>query len=161
MHRKFVFFYRLKCIILLAHLHVRQIFTKEFFLFSNLCLTLKVFYQWVSNLFRCCITCSSVAAGAFKIIKIKPLNHSLLLFTDQDNTSIIVAITVPLALILLLLVTIIFVRRRRNGGRKATKETRANDNMSLADSVVETNRPILIKNFADHYRKMSADSDFR
>lgn len=67
----------------------------------------------------------------------------------------------PLALILLLLVTIIFVRRRRNGGRKATKETRANDNMSLADSVVETSRPILTKNFAEHYRKMSADSDFR
>ncbi|KAG4079096.1 hypothetical protein HA402_001067 [Bradysia odoriphaga] len=93
--------------------------------------------------------------------KFTDTDYSFPIQTDQDNTSIIVAITVPLALILLLLVTIIFVRRRRNGGRKATKEARANDNMSLADSVVETNRPILIKNFADHYRKMSADSDFR
>lgn len=53
------------------------------------------------------------------------------------------------------------MRRRRNTGRKTTKESRANDNMSLPDSVVETSRPILIKNFADHYRLMSADSDFR
>lgn len=67
----------------------------------------------------------------------------------------------PLALILILLMTIIFIRRRRNGGRKTTKDTRANDNMSLPDSVVETSRPILIKNFAEHYRLMSADSDFR
>lgn len=53
------------------------------------------------------------------------------------------------------------MRRRRNSGRKTTKESRANDNMSLPDSVVETSRPILIKNFAEHYRLMSADSDFR
>lgn len=33
--------------------------------------------------------------------------------------------------------------------------------MSLPDSVIETNRPIQIKLFADHYRMMSADSDFR
>ncbi|KAI8034677.1 hypothetical protein M5D96_012500 [Drosophila gunungcola] len=33
--------------------------------------------------------------------------------------------------------------------------------MSLPDSVIEQNRPILIKNFAEHYRLMSADSDFR
>lgn len=83
--------------------------------------------------------------------------HSL----DQDNTSLIVAIAVPLALICILFVAIIFLRRRRNGGRKATKESRVNDNMSLPDSVVETSRPILIKNFAEHYRLMSADSDFR
>lgn len=33
--------------------------------------------------------------------------------------------------------------------------------MSLPDSVIETSRPILVKNFAEHYRMMSADSDFR
>lgn len=84
-----------------------------------------------------------------------------LIHADQDNTSLIVAITVPLALICILFVAIIFLRRRRSGGRKATKESRVNDNMSLPDSVVETSRPILIKNFAEHYRLMSADSDFR
>ena len=80
---------------------------------------------------------------------------------DQDNTSLIVAITVPLTIILILLVTLVFFKRRRNSCRKTTKDSRANDNMSLPDSVIEQNRPILIKNFAEHYRLMSADSDFR
>ncbi|XP_037919047.1 tyrosine-protein phosphatase 10D isoform X2 [Hermetia illucens] len=87
--------------------------------------------------------------------------YSFPIQTDQDNTSLIVAITVPLLLILVLFVTIILLRRRRNSGRKTAKESRTNDNMSLPDSVIETNRPIQIKLFADHYRMMSADSDFR
>ncbi|XP_055843971.1 tyrosine-protein phosphatase 10D-like isoform X3 [Episyrphus balteatus] len=84
-----------------------------------------------------------------------------LLTSDQDNTSLIVAITVPMTIILILLVTLVFFKKRRSSGRKTTKESRAHDNMSLQDSVIETNRPILIKNFAEHYRLMSADSDFR
>lgn len=44
--------------------------------------------------------------------------------------------------------------------RKAT-ETRPNDSMSLPDSIIETSRPIRRENFANHYRIMSADSDFR
>lgn len=63
-------------------------------------------------------------------------------------------------LIALLFITVIFIRRRRAQGRKAT-ESRTNDNMSLPDSVIEANRPIRIENFANHYRIMSADSDFR
>lgn len=55
---------------------------------------------------------------------------------------------------------ILFLRRRRHNGRKTT-ESRINDNMSLPDSTIETTRPVLIKNFAEHYRLMSADSDFR
>lgn len=66
----------------------------------------------------------------------------------------------PLLLIMILFMTIIFLRRRRYGGKKTT-DTRANDNMSLPDSTIETSRPVLIKNFAEHYRLMSADSDFR
>lgn len=61
---------------------------------------------------------------------------------------------------MILFMTIIFLRRRRYGGKKTT-DTRANDNMSLPDSTIETSRPVLIKNFAEHYRLMSADSDFR
>lgn len=80
---------------------------------------------------------------------------------DQDNTSLIVAVTVPLTIILILLVTLVFYKRRRNNCRKTTKDSRANDNMSLPDSVIEQNRPVPIKNFAEHYRMMSADSDFR
>ncbi|XP_017052134.1 tyrosine-protein phosphatase 10D isoform X2 [Drosophila ficusphila] len=87
--------------------------------------------------------------------------YSFPIQTDQDNTSLIVAITVPLTIILVLLVTLLFYKRRRNNCRKTTKDSRANDNMSLPDSVIEQNRPILIKNFAEHYRLMSADSDFR
>ena len=80
--------------------------------------------------------------------------------TDQDNTSLFVAIAVPLILICILFVTLIFLRRRRFLCKRAT-DARANDNMSLPDSTMETSRPVLIKNFAEHYRIMSADSDFR
>lgn len=55
---------------------------------------------------------------------------------------------------------LLFLRRRRYGCKRAT-DARANDNMSLPDSTMETSRPVLIKNFAEHYRLMSADSDFR
>ncbi|XP_037894870.1 tyrosine-protein phosphatase 10D isoform X1 [Glossina fuscipes] len=89
------------------------------------------------------------------------IQTDLLTSNDQDNTSLIVAVTVPLTIILILLVTLVFYKRRRNNCRKTTKDSRANDNMSLPDSVIEQNRPILIKNFAEHYRMMSADSDFR
>lgn len=71
------------------------------------------------------------------------------------------AIIVPLALIVVVSIAFIVLRRRQNCQRKTTKDIRSNDNMSLPDSVIETSRPILIKNFAEHYRIMSADSDFR
>lgn len=69
-------------------------------------------------------------------------------------------VTIPLSLIAILFVLIILIRRRRMAGRKAT-EARPNDNMSLPDSIIETSRPIRRENFANHYRIMSADSDFR
>ncbi|XP_038120480.1 tyrosine-protein phosphatase 10D isoform X6 [Culex quinquefasciatus] len=91
-----------------------------------------------------------------------PIRTAGLLSVDaQDNTSLIVSITVPLFIILLLVGTIVFLRRRRHTGRKKATEQRANDNMSLPDSTMETSRPVLVKNFAEHYRMMSADSDFR
>ena len=33
--------------------------------------------------------------------------------------------------------------------------------ISLPDSVIETSRPVKLKDFGEHYRIMSADSDFR
>ncbi|XP_052863483.1 tyrosine-protein phosphatase 10D [Anopheles cruzii] len=90
-----------------------------------------------------------------------PIRTAALLSVDaQDNTSLIVSITVPLLLILMLVGVVLFIRRRRHTGRK-TAEQRTNDNMSLPDSTIETSRPVLVKNFAEHYRLMSADSDFR
>lgn len=86
-----------------------------------------------------------------------------LTFSDQDNTSLIVSVAVPFALFLAfcLIVSILYVRRKRYGGRRTTKESRASDNMSLPDSEVEISRKVYINNFSDHFRLMSADSDFR
>ncbi|KAK9723342.1 Protein-tyrosine phosphatase [Popillia japonica] len=87
-------------------------------------------------------------------------SYSFPITTDQDNTPIILGIVIPIILIVLLFITIIIIRRRRSDNRKTT-DIRPNDNMSLPDSVIETNRPIRIENFSNHYRVMSADSDFR
>ena len=38
---------------------------------------------------------------------------------------------------------------------------RHGDNISLPDSVIVTSRPVKLSDFAEHYRIMSADSDFR
>ena len=46
--------------------------------------------------------------------------------------------------------------RRGPGG-----DMRHGDTHSLADSVMDTTRPVKLKDFAEHYRLMSADSDFR
>lgn len=70
-------------------------------------------------------------------------------------------ITVPLVLLSLLVVLLVILRRRRNSGRKAKEARNGNDTMSLPDSVIETSRPVRISDFAEHYRIMSADSDFR
>ena len=40
-------------------------------------------------------------------------------------------------------------------------DMRHGDNISLPDSVIETSKPVKLKDFAEHYRIMSADSDFR
>ncbi|XP_063992534.1 tyrosine-protein phosphatase 10D isoform X3 [Diachasmimorpha longicaudata] len=88
-----------------------------------------------------------------------PIQTGLLL-ADKDNTTIIVGVTVPIVLLLTMLGIGLLVRRHRNQRRKIT-EPRATDNLSLPDSVIETSRPIRVENFAEHYRIMSADSDFR
>ncbi|KAI4503635.1 hypothetical protein M0802_001038 [Mischocyttarus mexicanus] len=87
-------------------------------------------------------------------------SYSFPIQTDKDNTAIIVGVTVPIVLLLTLLGIGLLVRRRRSQGRKTT-ETRATDNLSLPDSVIETSRPIKVEDFSEHYRNMSADSDFR
>ncbi|XP_076636753.1 protein tyrosine phosphatase 10D isoform X3 [Colletes latitarsis] len=92
--------------------------------------------------------------------KFTDTSYSFPIQTDKDNTAIIVGVTVPIVLLLTLLGIGLLVRRRRSQGRKTT-ETRTSDNLSLPDSVIETSRPIKIEDFAEHYRTMSADSDFR
>ncbi|KAJ8969172.1 hypothetical protein NQ317_009029 [Molorchus minor] len=92
--------------------------------------------------------------------KFTDTSYSFPIQTDQDNTPIILGVMIPIILVSVLFVPIIFIRRRRSADRKAT-ETRTNDNMSLPDSIIETSRPVRIDNFSNHYRMMSADSDFR
>jgi len=61
----------------------------------------------------------------------------VIVFSDQDNTPIVVGVTVPLVLLVVLLILVIIIRKRRFANRKAT-ETRGNDNLSLPDSIIET-----------------------
>ncbi|CAH1159779.1 unnamed protein product [Phaedon cochleariae] len=93
--------------------------------------------------------------------KFTDTNYSFPITTDQDNTPIVLGVIIPIVLIVLLFITIIFIRRRRSLGKRKATDSRANDNMSLPDSVIETSRPVRIENFSNHYRIMSADSDFR
>jgi len=68
---------------------------------------------------------------------LRNLKFAVRIKTDKDNTAIIVGVTVAIALLLFLLGIGLFMRRRRSQGRKTT-ETRATDNLSLPDSVIET-----------------------
>ncbi|XP_045478955.1 tyrosine-protein phosphatase 10D isoform X2 [Harmonia axyridis] len=90
--------------------------------------------------------------------KFTDTSYSFPISTDQNNSSIILGTTIPIVIIALLFVGV-FVYKKRRGKRAA--ETGAHDNMSLPDSVIETSRPVRIENFSNHYRMMSADSDFR
>lgn len=61
----------------------------------------------------------------------------IVIFPDQDNTPIVVGVTVPLVLLIVLAILVVVIRKRRFASRKAT-ETRGNDNLSLPDSIIET-----------------------
>lgn len=94
--------------------------------------------------------------------------------TDADNTAIFVGIFLPLTLLTLLAVTMIFMKQRQLG--PFTKAHKSNmrkvfpggsmsagykeDNISINIRDMHSNRPVELKNFAEHFKKMSADSDF-
>ncbi|CAH0385398.1 unnamed protein product [Bemisia tabaci] len=86
--------------------------------------------------------------------------YSFPIQTDQDNTPIVLGIIGLAGLIVLILVSLLLLRRRRFA-TKNTTDHRGQDCASLADSIIETSRPIRLDQFAEHYRIMSADSDFR
>ena len=99
--------------------------------------------------------------------------------TDPDNTAVLVGILIPVILLVLAVVVIfvvMFVVRRvrykasmaNNAGnpgcvkmRRVPGDLRGHDTDSLQDSIIETSKPVKLKDFAEHYRIMSADSDFR
>lgn len=92
--------------------------------------------------------------------KFTDTSYSFSIQTDQDTTPLILGVTISSAIILVLFIGILLLRRHKLLGRKLA-DNRAADNLSLPDSIIETSRPIRLENFADHYRIMSADSDFR
>uniref|UniRef100_A0A0K2UFV7 protein-tyrosine-phosphatase n=2 Tax=Lepeophtheirus salmonis TaxID=72036 RepID=A0A0K2UFV7_LEPSM len=89
--------------------------------------------------------------------------------TDPDNTAFLVGIIIPIIILILFIIFILILRRLKyyRGGsgcfkrRNPDRDMRHNDNISLPDSVMETSKPVKCKDFAEHYRIMSADSDFR
>lgn len=92
--------------------------------------------------------------------------YSPIISTEKDNTSvIIVAVLVPLIVLLSAIVALVLLRRRR-GGAFAKKASKRNvqgkeDSLSIPESIIETSRPVKLKDFPEHFRLMSADSDFR
>lgn len=102
--------------------------------------------------------------------------YSQAITTDADNTAIFVGIFLPLTLLTLLAVTMIFMKQRQLG--PFTKAHKSNlrkvlpdgsmtnsgykdDTISISIRELHTSRPVELKNFANHFREMSADSDFR
>ncbi|XP_046673294.1 tyrosine-protein phosphatase 10D isoform X3 [Homalodisca vitripennis] len=86
--------------------------------------------------------------------------YSFPITTDNDNTAMVVGVGIPVVMLIVLVLTIVLIRRRNNFAKRTT-ENRVGDNMSLPDSIIETSRPVHLEKFAEHYRLMSADSDFR
>ncbi|KAL0279954.1 UNVERIFIED_CONTAM: hypothetical protein PYX00_001395 [Menopon gallinae] len=92
--------------------------------------------------------------------KFTDTHYSFPIQTDVNPMPVALAVSVPL-LGLLVGGILYWIFYRRRGSKRRTTEARANDNLSLPDSVIETSRPIRLDQFAEHYRIMSADSDFR
>uniref|UniRef100_T1JB95 protein-tyrosine-phosphatase n=1 Tax=Strigamia maritima TaxID=126957 RepID=T1JB95_STRMM len=92
--------------------------------------------------------------------------YSQVISTERDNTSIIVAaVLVPLMLLIGAILIIVLLRRRRKTpfAKKTSKRNIAGkeDSLSIPESIIDTSRPSKLKEFPEHFRLMSADSDFR
>jgi len=89
--------------------------------------------------------------------------------TDPDSTALFIGIFLPLFLLILLGLIVTILKHKRLGPFDKSKKMPKNlphlggkeDALSIAESELITSRPIKLKDFADHYRIMSADSDFR
>ncbi|XP_034102498.1 tyrosine-protein phosphatase 10D isoform X2 [Drosophila albomicans] len=83
--------------------------------------------------------------------------------TDRDDVLWLAGLLAMALFVVCLVVVIGYYRYRCNSMRRATnKSTRMQDELTaLPEGYIEPNRPIHVKDFAEHYRLMSADSDFR
>ncbi|XP_067123483.1 tyrosine-protein phosphatase 10D-like isoform X2 [Centruroides vittatus] len=81
--------------------------------------------------------------------------------TDPDNTPLIVGIVIPLSLLVITFVSLIIWRRRRIVPSMRNGDRHKSDTLSIPESEIITSHPVKLKDFAEHYCIMSADSDFR
>lgn len=65
------------------------------------------------------------------------LQFGITMFSDQDNTALVVAGTIAFSLLMVVVFTLVLLRRKRAAARRTT-DNRASDNMSLPDSIIET-----------------------
>ncbi|RWS14201.1 tyrosine-protein phosphatase 10D-like protein, partial [Dinothrombium tinctorium] len=95
--------------------------------------------------------------------------YSYSITTDPDNTALLLGIFLPLSFLLMLAMVVFLLRYKRVSPfrriKKAPKTLHhingKEDTMSISESELVTSRPIKLKDFSEHYRIMSADSDFR
>ncbi|CAG7729269.1 unnamed protein product [Allacma fusca] len=88
-------------------------------------------------------------------------DYSAPIVTDQDNTLIILSVSICVASMAVIVICVIFVKRRCHGGMCSKDPKPDIDVASIPESMIETSRPVKLKDFTEHYRLMSADSDFR
>lgn len=83
---------------------------------------------------------------------------------DRSSTSAVIAgVAVPIVLIVIVIAVIVVLRKKRLGPfiKKTSHARGKEDNLSIPDSIIDMSRPVKLKAFIEHYRMMSADSDFR
>ncbi|KAK3875168.1 hypothetical protein Pcinc_019949, partial [Petrolisthes cinctipes] len=83
--------------------------------------------------------------------------------TEFKSGNVGLAVAIPVLLLLLVVVVVVIMRRRRVClfPKKAMDASRKDSDMhSLPDSLIETSRPVKLKDFAGHYRFMAADSEY-
>ncbi|KAG0729552.1 Tyrosine-protein phosphatase 10D [Chionoecetes opilio] len=88
--------------------------------------------------------------------------YSLPITTDFEGSNVGLAVAIPVLLLALVVVVVLVMRQRRVClFPKKTVESRKDSDMhSLPDSLIETSRPVKLKDFAAHYRFMAADSEY-
>lgn len=82
--------------------------------------------------------------------------------TDRDDVLWMASLAVSLVILCLVLVVVYYRYRCLSMRRATNKLARMQDELTaLPEGYIVPNRPIHVKDFAEHYRQMSADSDFR
>ncbi|KAK8376280.1 hypothetical protein O3P69_008762 [Scylla paramamosain] len=88
--------------------------------------------------------------------------YSSSITTDFEGSNVGLAVAIPVLLLALVVVVILVMRQRRVCffPKKMVENRKDSDMHSLPDSLIETSRPVKLKDFAAHYRFMAADSEY-